>query len=121
MSNADMFDLDCEINKQTEMKREEQVAKHEQKIRHMVNKKPEEKKSNKVKENTDATVLKTNNDDQPKQDSSPSICRNNGWKSNGAVNRQSHHLLTLTLIPHFDVEQEDKRKEKIQKLNHQRK
>jgi len=60
MSNADMFDLDCEINKQTETKREKLAAMHEQKIRHMVNKKREENKSNKLKENTDATVLKTN-------------------------------------------------------------
>lgn len=96
MSNADMFDLDCEINKQTETKREKLAAMHEQKIRHMVNKKREENKSNKVKENTDATVLKTKNDDRPKQDSSPRNRRNNGWKSKGAVNRKEDKRIKIS-------------------------
>ncbi|KAH3801091.1 hypothetical protein DPMN_154736 [Dreissena polymorpha] len=96
MSNADMFDLDCEINKQTETKRKKLAAVHEQKIRHMVNKKREENKSNKLKENTDATVLKTKNDDRPKQDSSPRNRRNNGWKSKGAVNRKEDKRIKIS-------------------------
>ncbi|KAH3869152.1 hypothetical protein DPMN_032312 [Dreissena polymorpha] len=69
------------------MKREKLAAMHEQKIRHMVNKKREENKSNKVKENTDATVLKAKNDDRPNQYLSPRNRRNNGWKSKGIAKR----------------------------------
>ncbi|KAH3708487.1 hypothetical protein DPMN_067939 [Dreissena polymorpha] len=59
-------------------------------------KKREKNKSNKVKENTDATVLKTKNDDRPKQDSSPRNRRNNGWKSKGAVNRKEDKRIKIS-------------------------